>query len=421
MRKITFMLVILLAITTSSIGQIKVNNTGRAFFGPGTSTSNYGAINLNADGSTYGISWTGTSTNRYNIFKFNNDFYISPTASTTKGIKMGSTGGISIANSCLNEISTTSSLLTFYTTGPTGITLFGDYASSGKELIKAVIDNSNTSNIGYAVYRTDNIVGIHERTFYVNGAGTVYAKNGYIQSSDATNKEGIVPLKNSLDKISALSAISFYYKDSPKKTVESLNDYQLKANLEEDSTNISTVVRAETIEQMKTEAHRKRIGLIAQEVEKIVPEVVRTMEDGKKGIMYSDLVSLLIEGIKELKEVVDEKQNHIDELKDRLDNIEKEIATQVTGYKNYNEEIKLLQNSPNPFNRETEIKYQIPEGSDGYISIYNLNGLQLKKYPIQSAQGSILISATEFQAGIYIYSLIIGNQEIDSKRMILID
>ncbi len=37
---------------------------------------------------------------------------------------------------------------------------------------------------------------------------------------------------------------------------------------------------------------KKRIGLIAQEVELIIPEVVRTGDDGLKGIEYPNLVGL---------------------------------------------------------------------------------------------------------------------------------
>ena len=58
---------------------------------------------------------------------------------------------------------------------------------------------------------------------------------------------------------------------------------------------------------------KKKIGLIAQEVELIIPEVVRTGDDGLKGIEYQNLVGLLIEAIKE-------QQKQINELKNILNN-----------------------------------------------------------------------------------------------------
>jgi hypothetical protein len=58
----------------------------------------------------------------------------------------------------------------------------------------------------------------------------------------------------------------------------------------------------------------KRIGLIAQDVEKVVPEVL--VQDGEYyGINYSPLVSLLVEAVKE-------RQKQIDNLAERLNKFE---------------------------------------------------------------------------------------------------
>ena len=54
-------------------------------------------------------------------------------------------------------------------------------------------------------------------------------------------------------------------------------------------------------------------GVIAQEIEEILPELVQTREDGYKAVKYDKLVSLLIEGIKHLN-------NEVNELKGRLNN-----------------------------------------------------------------------------------------------------
>ena len=47
-----------------------------------------------------------------------------------------------------------------------------------------------------------------------------------------------------------------------------------------------------------------QIGVIAQDVEKIIPEVVHG--DEIKSVTYGNLVALLIEAIKELKKEIDE-------------------------------------------------------------------------------------------------------------------
>ena len=53
------------------------------------------------------------------------------------------------------------------------------------------------------------------------------------------------------------------------------------------------------------------VGVIAQEIEKVLPEVVETRDNGYKAVKYDKIVPLLIESIKDLKA-------EIEELKGRL-------------------------------------------------------------------------------------------------------
>jgi len=52
-------------------------------------------------------------------------------------------------------------------------------------------------------------------------------------------------------------------------------------------------------------------GVSAQEVEKILPEIVRIRDDGYKGVNYLNLIAFLIEAIKDLKKDVSKIKNHI--------------------------------------------------------------------------------------------------------------
>jgi len=47
------------------------------------------------------------------------------------------------------------------------------------------------------------------------------------------------------------------------------------------------------------------VGIIAQEVEQILPEIVTTKFNGFKGVKYEKIVPLLIEAIKDLSQEVD--------------------------------------------------------------------------------------------------------------------
>ena len=57
------------------------------------------------------------------------------------------------------------------------------------------------------------------------------------------------------------------------------------------------------------------MGLIAQEVEKVLPEIVITRENGIKAVNYEGVIPLLVEAIKE-------QQSTIENLKDRINKLE---------------------------------------------------------------------------------------------------
>ena len=82
----------------------------------------------------------------------------------------------------------------------------------------------------------------------------------------------------------------------------------------------------------------------------------------------------------------------------------------------------LQQNTPNPFKQETTIAYRLPSDiQNAAICIYKLNGQQLKKYDLDTSVISdhITVDCSTFDAGMYIYALIVEGKVIDTKRMIL--
>ena len=81
----------------------------------------------------------------------------------------------------------------------------------------------------------------------------------------------------------------------------------------------------------------------------------------------------------------------------------------------------LYQNNPNPFSQETRIHYFLPETSNNAsLIIYNLQGQELANYSLtQKGEQDCIIQGSELMAGMYVYTLIVDNQIVDSKRMIL--
>lgn len=66
----------------------------------------------------------------------------------------------------------------------------------------------------------------------------------------------------------------------------------------------------------------KQIGLIAQDVEKVIPELVHTDNDGYKSVSYEKITTVLIEAVKELKA---ENEN----LRLRIKALEKDNASHI--------------------------------------------------------------------------------------------
>ena len=54
---------------------------------------------------------------------------------------------------------------------------------------------------------------------------------------------------------------------------------------------------------------RKSVGVIAQEVEKVLPELIGSTEDNMKTVNYNGLIGVLIEAVKELSKRVEELEN----------------------------------------------------------------------------------------------------------------
>jgi len=68
--------------------------------------------------------------------------------------------------------------------------------------------------------------------------------------------------------------------------------------------------------------NNRRVGFIAQEMEKVLPEVVFTNPvDGFKGINYPEITAVLVQAIKEQQEVIEKQQSEINHLKSLEDEV----------------------------------------------------------------------------------------------------
>jgi hypothetical protein len=99
--------------------------------------------------------------------------------------------------------------------------------------------------------------------------------------------------------------------DVTATNVNTTSDKTLKENVETIKAPVETVqqLRGVTFDWIGNGA--SDLGVIAQEVEEVLPDLVRTSDDGLKSVKYSNMVGLLIEAVKD-------QQAQIDELKAKL-------------------------------------------------------------------------------------------------------
>jgi hypothetical protein len=112
----------------------------------------------------------------------------------------------------------------------------------------------------------------NQDVFFVHGTGYLWCKLGGYFGSDINMKQDIKDINSPLKLVTQLHGVTYKYKDDKELD---------KSKLDE------------------------RMGLIAQEVEKVVPQVVKQMNDGTKAIAYTDLIGLLIEAMKEQQAQID--------------------------------------------------------------------------------------------------------------------
>jgi hypothetical protein len=162
----------------------------------------------------------------------------------------------------------------------------GDYVASLVQGTGVTITNNSGENatptiaIGQVVGTSSNVqfnsLGVGMAASAT--AGRIDATNDIVafSSSDKRFKENIVPIENALEKINQIGGYEFDWK------VQNKNEHGYEGH---------------------------DLGVIAQEIEAIAPELVQTRENGYKAVKYDKLVSVLVQAIKELSAKIDRLEN----------------------------------------------------------------------------------------------------------------
>src|SRR5690606_36055631 len=164
---------------------------------------------------------------------------------------------------------------------------------------------------------------------------------------------------------------------------------------------------------------KKYYGLIAQEVEKIFPEVVshNIQDDGSDiyTLDYSAFGVLAIKALQEQQQKITALEKEVAALKTALFSISNDKEIQGN---NDIMNASLEQNQPNPFDQTTIIHYKIPEKADAQIMIFDASGKLVKTMQVTQS-GQAQIDAFNLEAGTYIYSLMFNGKVAASKKMVV--
>lgn len=156
-----------------------------------------------------------------------------------------------------------------------------------KEVLR--LDGSaNQVNVGNGteamVIDANGNVGIGTATpgYTLEVNGTAACTSGTWSSSDSRLKKNVEPIGNALDIVSELEGVTYDWRtdEFPEKRL----------------------------------SDGKQIGMIAQEVEKVIPELVHTGTDGFKTLAYDRFTAYLIEAVKELKSENESLRERIEKL-----------------------------------------------------------------------------------------------------------
>ena len=262
-------------------GKMPISNgngtSGQALTSDGDGTFSFTTITGNA----YDLTLTGSSTPSINLVQTaggSDTDAIALNAGT--GISLSATGSaITITNSSTNTNSfATGGSVSSGTLTITGNSGFSSFTVGGFSTATNQTRDSLSIGTGDSVQFGGLGAGTSATSGEVRATGEITA----FYSSDIALKENINPIENALNKVMSLGGYNYDWKDSYVEKRGGIDGYFVR---------------------------KSDVGVLAHEIEKVVPEAHATREDGTGAVRYEKIVPLLIEAIKDLNKEIKELKN----------------------------------------------------------------------------------------------------------------
>ena len=485
--------------------KLQVNGTNNGIYGSGTSygvrgssTATYGVYGSSSNTATTGVGVYGSG--YYGVKAVGGYYGVNASGGTYGLYATGGSGGAgiysqggyygTISNGTQYGVygSGASFGLNGYATGSGSSGVYGLSNGSGGYGVYGSSDNS-----GYGVYGTSNYIGILGSGFSSNtsvttyglyGVGGTYGVFGYgirygVYASCGTSGGDALYAKAAGTSTYGVNAFSdnsigvyggtgntasyagFFSGNVYSTGIYTGSDIKLKKNIKEVDNALDIINRLQPKNyEFRNDGNFAKMnlpagnhyGLIAQEVEKVLPDLVKEthfdlghagmgeqtkplLPDSKghfeppvqaqarpeekkevidfKAVNYTEMIPLLIKAVQELSKQNTQLKEEVEKLKNG-------------NHAGLNNEViltdgRLSQNTPNPFKGNTTISYNLPEKfSNAQIIVNDKSGKALKQISVSgTGKGSLKIDAAALSSGTYSYSLVVDGKIIGTRQLII--
>jgi hypothetical protein len=195
-------------------------------------------------------------------------------------------------------------------------TFSGDVTVNGNQVIttgtNADVKFSVWSGTTYGIGMTSGVTygGLNDyaMTFCMNNdsdRGFWWGYSGQTKSSGAMSltTAGVLTVASSITAGGDITAFS---------------DVRVKENIEDLEGSLDKVTQLRGVSYNHIDAEERSIGVIAQEIQEVLPEVVREGQDGMLSVAYGNITAVLIEAIKEQQDIISQLEERIVDLENRM-------------------------------------------------------------------------------------------------------
>ena len=306
-------------------------------------------------------------------------------------------------------------------------------SSEGGDGISAYSDGGLRAIIGHGVEGTgvegwsDFWTGVYGHTDEGSWAGyfdgDVYTTGTY-QSSDEKLKQNIKDLPAAMDIIKQLHPKTYQFKADGNYKSMKLPQGMHYGLIAQDVEKILPYLVKNTKQEIMKSEEFKIPNPRDTSNKTIIKRIVKTGEEiDFKALNYTEFIPILIKGMQEQEAVINKQQQQIDKQQQQINQLMQlagiKINADAASLKSLN--VVLSQNVPNPFSNSTTINYSLPRagGTSAKIIITDKNGDALKTITLSNTKGSVNIDAATLTSGAYQYSLYVDGKLISTKQMIL--